>query len=202
MSPGDTDVAVLDRWFAAFNTHDIDALCALADPNVEVIPLEDAITVPPGTIYQGRAGLRTLLTAGFERFPKMRLDHAPAKANGNHVTVDLEFVLDDGRSEPTVRAAVCEYRIRDGRIRWMRAFERPRVPAPRGHASRSAALSPREREILSLLAGGKTVAEIAVDLVLSPLTVRTHVRNAKDKLHARTTPHAVAIALDDHALDV
>jgi DNA-binding CsgD family transcriptional regulator len=30
--------------------------------------------------------------------------------------------------------------------------------------------------------------------------VRTHVRNAKDKLRARTTAHAVAIALDEDVL--
>jgi DNA-binding CsgD family transcriptional regulator len=55
---------------------------------------------------------------------------------------------------------------------------------------------------LSMLASGRTVAEIAEELVLSPFTVRTHVRNAKDKLQARTTPHAIAIALDEKVLDV
>jgi DNA-binding CsgD family transcriptional regulator len=29
------------------------------------------------------------------------------------------------------------------------------------------------------------------------LTVRTHVRNAKKRLGARTTPHAIAIALQE-----
>jgi DNA-binding NarL/FixJ family response regulator len=56
-------------------------------------------------------------------------------------------------------------------------------------------LSPREREVLDLLADGLTGEEVAARLSLSPETVRTHVRNAMDKLEAHTRVHAVAIAL-------
>ena len=56
-------------------------------------------------------------------------------------------------------------------------------------------LSPREREVLDHLAKGMTGEEVAVRLGLSPETVRTHVRNAMDKLEAHTRVHAVAIAL-------
>jgi DNA-binding NarL/FixJ family response regulator len=56
-------------------------------------------------------------------------------------------------------------------------------------------LSPREREVLDLLAQGLTGEEVAARLTLSPETVRTHVRNAMDKLEAHTRVHAVAIAL-------
>lgn len=56
-------------------------------------------------------------------------------------------------------------------------------------------LSPREREILDLLAQGLTGAQAAQRLFLSPETVRTHVRNAMAKLEARTRVHAVALAL-------
>lgn len=56
-------------------------------------------------------------------------------------------------------------------------------------------LSPREREVLDLLAGGMTGAQAAKRLYLSPETVRTHVRNAMTKLEARTRVHAVALAL-------
>ncbi|CAN5508847.1 hypothetical protein BH10ACT11_BH10ACT11_22080 [soil metagenome] len=57
--------------------------------------------------------------------------------------------------------------------------------------------SPREREVLKLLATGATDPQIAVMLELSPATVQTHVRNAKSKLGARTRAQAVAIALSD-----
>ena len=47
-------------------------------------------------------------------------------------------------------------------------------------------LSAREREVLGMLAEGLSGAAIAERLVLSPETVRTHVRNAMDKLGAST----------------
>jgi DNA-binding CsgD family transcriptional regulator len=55
--------------------------------------------------------------------------------------------------------------------------------------------TPREREILALLATGATDNEIADILALSPATVQTHVRNAKTKLGARTRAQAVALAI-------
>jgi DNA-binding NarL/FixJ family response regulator len=57
-------------------------------------------------------------------------------------------------------------------------------------------LSRREAEILGLLARGLTGEQIAQRLVLSPETVRTHVRNAMGKLEARTRIEAVVKALD------
>jgi DNA-binding CsgD family transcriptional regulator len=56
-------------------------------------------------------------------------------------------------------------------------------------------LTRREREILGLLAEGMSGAQIAGKLVLSPETVRTHVRNAMAKLGASTRSQAVALAL-------
>ncbi|HEY8001052.1 MAG: LuxR C-terminal-related transcriptional regulator [Vicinamibacteria bacterium] len=53
----------------------------------------------------------------------------------------------------------------------------------------------REREVLQLLAEGRTDGQIADLLELSPATVQTHVRNAKAKLGARTRAQAVALAL-------
>jgi DNA-binding NarL/FixJ family response regulator len=56
-------------------------------------------------------------------------------------------------------------------------------------------LSKREREIIELLAQGLTGEEVAERLVLSPETVKTHIRNAMNKLEASTRVHAIAIAL-------
>jgi DNA-binding NarL/FixJ family response regulator len=58
------------------------------------------------------------------------------------------------------------------------------------------ALSGREAEILAMLARGLTGEEIAQRLVLSPETVRTHVRNSMAKLEARTRTEAVVKALE------
>jgi DNA-binding NarL/FixJ family response regulator len=55
-------------------------------------------------------------------------------------------------------------------------------------------LTAREREVTALVADGKSDAEIAEQLFLSPLTIRTHVQRAKTKLDARSRAQLVAIA--------
>ncbi|MEZ0294086.1 MAG: LuxR C-terminal-related transcriptional regulator [Solirubrobacteraceae bacterium] len=55
-------------------------------------------------------------------------------------------------------------------------------------------LSARQLEVLALVARGRSTEGIAVELFLSPNTVRSHVRNILDNLGARNRPHAVAIA--------
>jgi DNA-binding NarL/FixJ family response regulator len=66
-------------------------------------------------------------------------------------------------------------------------------------ADRLAALSPREREVLGLLADGYSGPEIAERLFLSLETVRTHIRNATSKLGARTRVQAAALVARDGA---
>jgi DNA-binding NarL/FixJ family response regulator len=56
-------------------------------------------------------------------------------------------------------------------------------------------LTQREREVLRHLADGLSNEEIGKQLVISPETVRTHVRKAMSKLEADTRTQAVAIAL-------
>lgn len=55
-------------------------------------------------------------------------------------------------------------------------------------------LSPRQREILELVAAGKTNAEIARLLWISPGTVRKHLENAYERLGVHTRTGAVAAA--------
>jgi DNA-binding NarL/FixJ family response regulator len=57
-------------------------------------------------------------------------------------------------------------------------------------------LSPREREIMHLMAEGMTAERIGEQLGVSVETVRTHVRNVIRKLRARNRVHAIAIALE------
>ncbi|MEA2468959.1 MAG: formate hydrogenlyase transcriptional activator [Thermoleophilaceae bacterium] len=56
-------------------------------------------------------------------------------------------------------------------------------------------LTARERQVLTLLARGSSAEAIAEVAVLSPETVRTHARNARQKLGAKTRSHAVALAI-------
>ncbi len=62
-------------------------------------------------------------------------------------------------------------------------------------AERLPTLTKREREILRLLADGMRNEQVALELSISPLTVRTHVKNAMQKLEADTRTEAVAKAL-------
>ena len=55
-------------------------------------------------------------------------------------------------------------------------------------------LTDREREVVALVAQGLTNDEIAVELVLSPATARTHVSRAMVKLHARDRAQLVVFA--------
>jgi PAS domain S-box-containing protein len=62
-------------------------------------------------------------------------------------------------------------------------------------------LTEREREVLGLVAGGLRGGEIAQHLILSPETIKSHVRNGMTKLGAHTRAHAVAIALRTGQID-
>jgi DNA-binding NarL/FixJ family response regulator len=71
-------------------------------------------------------------------------------------------------------------------------------PVVGGHlfgSAREVKLTPREREILRLLAEGLSNAEIGARLFISGETVRTHVKHGVHKLGARTRTQAVALAL-------
>jgi DNA-binding NarL/FixJ family response regulator len=76
-----------------------------------------------------------------------------------------------------------------------RYFDRSFAKPSNGNGGEKA-LSGRESQVLAMLAQGLTGEEIAQRLVLSPETVRTHVRNAMGKLDARTRTEAVVKALD------
>jgi PAS domain S-box-containing protein len=55
-------------------------------------------------------------------------------------------------------------------------------------------LTPRQREVLELIASGLSTSEIAKQLTLSTETVRNHVRSLFRELHVHTRPEAIAAA--------
>lgn len=56
-------------------------------------------------------------------------------------------------------------------------------------------LSPRQLDVLRLVALGANASEIATELSISEATVRTHVKNMLERLGAHNRAHAVAIAM-------
>ncbi len=77
------------------------------------------------------------------------------------------------------------------------AFARPGVStAPGPDGRRLDDLTPREHEVLVLLAGGATNAEIAAALHLGETTVKTHVSRVLMKLGARDRTQAVVLAYE------
>jgi DNA-binding NarL/FixJ family response regulator len=59
---------------------------------------------------------------------------------------------------------------------------------------RLAVLTDKERAVLARVAAGRTNAEIGADLLMSPLTAKTHVSRIMGKLGARDRVHLVVIA--------
>jgi len=62
-------------------------------------------------------------------------------------------------------------------------------------SSASSILTPREREVLQLLAEGKSTKEIATSLCLSTKTVETHRRQMMEKLNIYTVAHLIKFAI-------
>jgi DNA-binding NarL/FixJ family response regulator len=73
-------------------------------------------------------------------------------------------------------------------------LERGRPAAPR--------LTPRELDVLQLVAHGLTNRDIGARLFISENTVKNHVRNVLGKLHARSRMGAVLQAVKEEILDV
>ncbi|XVU23765.1 response regulator [Actinoplanes sp. CA-054009] len=75
-------------------------------------------------------------------------------------------------------------------------FSHRPVAAARG-ADRLAVLTEREREVVRLVAAGLSNEEIAHELVISPLTAKTHITRAIAKLGVRDRVQLVIIAFED-----
>lgn len=80
----------------------------------------------------------------------------------------------------------------------------PHLASILGNAARHEipVLSPREREVMALLATGLKGPQVADRLGIAPDTVRTHIENAMQRLDARTRVHAIALALQHGLIEI
>jgi DNA-binding NarL/FixJ family response regulator len=140
-----------------------------------------------------------ILLAGFA--PERRLADSLSGRHGAPAMLMVDGALGgDSLAELGVHGAVCRECPPDRLIAGLHAvadgdtfFEchlHPSAPTPT-----DSLLSPRERRVTAELARGAGVEEIATALCISPHTARTHVRNVRRKLGARTSAEAVARAL-------
>ncbi|WP_328501007.1 response regulator transcription factor [Streptomyces sp. NBC_00457] len=74
-------------------------------------------------------------------------------------------------------------------------FARLKGPEAAG-AERLAVLTEREREVMALVAAGLSNEEIGRQLLMSPLTAKTHVSRAMTKLRARDRAQLVVLAYE------
>ena len=79
--------------------------------------------------------------------------------------------------------------------RLLQRFDKTHVDQPTRHESVEVdRLSDLEKEVLRMVASGYTSAEIATNLLISGMTVNTHIRNIYRKLQVRTRAQAVRFA--------
>ncbi len=114
------------------------------------------------------------------------------KITGAQHATDAQAILVDGEGN-RVKVDISAVALRDGQ-RIVGVFGQfPQVhPGPAPDALPH--LTPRQNEILRLLEHGKSTEQIAAELVLSPETVRNHVRRLLRALGAHTRLEAVALA--------
>jgi DNA-binding NarL/FixJ family response regulator len=111
--------------------------------------------------------------------------------------VDIQRALEAGAQGYVAKGMVRDELLEI--IRSIRAGKRRRLPA--GVAQKLAEhmadepISPRELEVLSLMAAGKRNKEIASELSIAEDTVKMHVRNILSKLQVNDRTEAVTIAL-------
>jgi DNA-binding CsgD family transcriptional regulator len=118
------------------------------------------------------------------------------RANGFEYELKLFLPAPSGmaRTFDFMRGAGCDF---DERDRSVLALLRPHLVELRRRwerRSRPAVLTAREREVVLLVAEGRTNSEIAERLVISTSTVRTHLEHAYEKLGVHTRTAAVAAA--------
>jgi DNA-binding NarL/FixJ family response regulator len=110
------------------------------------------------------------------------------------------FVLKDASTDELIRAvrvvAAGEALLAPSVTRRLIAEFARRRPTLRATPGALAALTPRELEVLALIAGGLSNTEIAAQLVVAEQTVKTHVGRILGKLGLRDRAQAVVIAYE------
>jgi DNA-binding NarL/FixJ family response regulator len=137
------------------------------------------------------SGVRVLILSGSEQDDEV-LSCLRAGASG-FLPADTE----PAELADCIRAvAAGEVALSPGALRWvigeLASQPDPQLPGPQQLDE----LTPREREVMALVAAGLSNDEIAAHLVISWRTAKTHVSRALRKLHARDRAQLVTLAYE------
>ena len=105
-----------------------------------------------------------------------------------HRVAGGQAALDPAVQRPLIEA------IQGGPQGGLGGWHPPRIGGVRGVAPPGSTLTPREAEVLTLIAAGLSNAEIAERLVVSEATVKSHVNHMLAKIGARDRAQAVGYA--------
>jgi DNA-binding NarL/FixJ family response regulator len=142
------------------------------------------------TADENLAGVKVLILTTFEVdeyiFEALRSGASGFLGKGSHPDVLTDAIRTVARGEALLSPAATRTLIT--------RFLAQRDPAPVTVPALLDVLTDREREIVALVATGMSNAEIAEQLGLSPLTVKTHANRAMTKLGARDRAQLVVVA--------
>ncbi len=181
----------------AADGHEAVALVRALHPDVVLMdirmPILDGIEATRRLVEEGtNARIIMLTTFGLDEYVLGALRAGASgfvlkEAPPEHILEAIRVVAaGDSLIAPAVTRAVIE--------------ELGRMPARTELALRLEELTPREREVLGLLARGLSNAEIAAELVVGEGTVKTHVAHVLAKLGVRDRVQAVVFAYESGAV--
>ena len=171
------------------------ALAQQVRPDVVLMDIRmpglDGISATQTLLADGPAGVRVLMLTTFD-LNEYLYEAMKAGASG--------FLLKDAPRAQLISAvrtvAAGDATLSPSLVRRL-VDDFVRRPLPGANpAPELATLTPRESEVLVLMAGGRSNNEIAAELFLSEATIRTHVSHIFEKLGVRDRVQAVVLAYE------
>lgn len=147
---------------------------------------------------------------GIDLCKKIKTSFPDIKIVGLSTFSERSYILrmiDNGASGYLIKSASVEEiesalrTVLDGRLYLSLSMEHMLKPASSLQVGALPALTRREKEVLQLIADGKTNAQIARQLFISPLTVDSHRKNLLTKLDVHNTAALIRLAVEQHLLD-